>query len=212
MSIYKRITVDEATTVLIWKIEESLDDLEDGIELTDYCQERYDGMKSLVHKKGFMSIRHLLKVFGYTDFDLSYDGNGKPHLKDDKHISITHSFDFTGVIISNKKVGIDIEKQRDKIKLIAPKFTPIEEYKALGDGEDLVRKLTIVWGAKESLYKLYGKKGLLFLHDIFVEDFDISAHQTTARVTHQQQVTNYVLNFLEFENFTCVYALAHEKS
>ncbi|MBQ0741343.1 4'-phosphopantetheinyl transferase superfamily protein, partial [Aquimarina celericrescens] len=79
-----------------------------------------------------------------------------------KHISITHSFEFTGVIVSDKKVGIDIEKQREKIKLIAPKFTPIEEYKALGDGEDLIRKLTIVWGAKESLYKLYGKRGLLF--------------------------------------------------
>lgn len=210
MSIYKRITVDEATTALIWKIEESLEFLENGIELTNYCQERYDGMKSLVHKKGFMSIRHLLKVFGYSDFDLSYDDKGKPHLKDGNHISITHSFEFTAVIVSNKKVGIDIEKQREKIKLIAPKFTPIEEYKALGDGEDLIRKLTIVWGAKESLYKLYGKKGLLFLHDIFVEDFDISQQKTTARVTHHKEVTFYILNFLEFENFTCVYALAHE--
>lgn len=210
MSIYKRITVDEATTTLIWKIEESLEALENGIELTDYCRERYDGMKSLIHRKGFMSIRHLLKVFGYSDFDLSYDEKGKPHLKDGKHISITHSFEFTAVIVSNKKVGIDIEKQREKIKLIAPKFTPIEEYKALGDGEDLIRKLTIVWGAKESLYKLYGKKGLLFLHDIFVEDFNIPDQKTTARVTHDQKITYYTLNFMEFENFTCVYALAHD--
>ncbi|MFO7744588.1 MAG: 4'-phosphopantetheinyl transferase superfamily protein [Psychroflexus sp.] len=210
MPIYKRITVDEHTVALIWKIEESLDSLENGIELTNYCRDRYRGMKSEIHKKGFMSIRHLLSEFGYSDFDLEYDEKGKPHLKDGKHISITHSFEFTAVIVSNKKVGIDIEKQRDKIKLIAPKFTPIEEYKALGDGEDLIRKLTIVWGAKESLYKLYGKKGLLFLHDIFVEDFDISEQKTTARVTHDQKITFYTLNFMEFENFTCVYALAHE--
>ncbi|MBZ9651523.1 4'-phosphopantetheinyl transferase family protein [Psychroflexus montanilacus] len=210
MPIYKRITVDEHTTALIWKIEEPLEFLENGVKLSDYCRERYDGMKSMIHKKGFMSIRHLLQNFGYTDFDLSYDEKGKPHLKDGKHISITHSFEFTAVIVSDKKVGIDIEKQRDKIKLIAPKFTPIEEYKALGEGEDLIRKLTIVWGAKESLYKLYGKRGLLFLHDIFVEDFDISEQKTTARVTHNQNITYYTLNFLEFENFTCVYALAHE--
>ncbi|MFD0932738.1 4'-phosphopantetheinyl transferase family protein [Psychroflexus salinarum] len=210
MPIYKRITVDEHTVALIWKIEESLDSLENGIELTNYCRDRYRGMKSEIHKKGFMSIRHLLSEFGYSDFDLEYDEKGKPHLKDGKHISITHSFEFTAVIVSNKKVGIDIEKQRDKIKLIAPKFTPIEEYKALGDGEDLIRKLTIVWGAKESLYKLYGKKGLLFLHDIFVEDFNISEQKTTARVTHDQKITFYTLNFMEFENFTCVYALAHE--
>lgn len=210
MPIYKRITVDEDTTALIWKIEETQDALEQGIVLTDYCQSRYEGMKSLIHKKGFMSIRHLLKEFGYTDFDLSYDENGKPHLADHNHISITHSFEFTAVIVSDKKVGIDIEKQRDKIKLIAPKFTPVEEYKALGDGEDLVRKLTIVWGAKESLYKLYGKKGLLFLHDIFVEDFEISSQKTNAKVMHHDEITYYTLSFLEFENFTCVYALAHD--
>jgi phosphopantetheinyl transferase len=210
MPIYKRITVDEHTTALIWKIEESLKSLEKGVELTDHCRERYNGMKSQIHKKGFMSIRHLLKEFGYSDFDLDYDTKGKPHLKDGHEISITHSFEFTGVIVSNKKVGIDIEKQRDKIKLIAPKFTPIEEYEALGDTEDLVRKLTIVWGAKESLYKLYGKKGLLFLHDIFVNDFEISAKKTTARVTSNNEITFYNLNFLEFENFTCVYALAND--
>ena len=210
MPIYKRITVDEATVALIWKIEEDLTALEKEVQLSSYCQERYDGMKSIVHKKGFISIRHLLKEFGYSDFDLTYDSKGKPHLKDGTHISITHSFEFTAVIISNKRVGIDIEKQREKIKLIAPKFTPVEEYKALGNGKDLIRKLTIVWGAKESLYKLYGRKGLLFLHDIFVEDFDISAFKTTARVTHDGQLTSYILNFLEFEGFTCVYAIAHD--
>ncbi|MBZ9777508.1 4'-phosphopantetheinyl transferase superfamily protein [Psychroflexus sp. CAK8W] len=210
MPIYKRITIDKATYALIWKIEEPLEFLENGIDLTNYCRIRYEEMKSKIHKKGFMSIRHLLKEFGYSDFDLEYDEKGKPHLKDGKHISITHSFEFTGVIVSDKKVGIDIEKQREKIKLIAPKFTPIEEYKALGDGEDLIRKLTIVWGAKESLYKLYGKRGLLFLHDIFVEDFDIPEQKTTARVTHDKKITFYTLNFLEFEGFTCVYALAND--
>ena len=210
MPIYKRITVDEDTTALIWKIEESLKSLEEGVELTDYCRERYDGMKSQIHKKGFMSIRHLLKEFGYSDFDLDYDIKGKPHLKDGHKISITHSFEFTAVIVSTKKVGIDIEKQRDKIKLIAPKFTPIEEYEALGDTEDLIRKLTIVWGAKESLYKLYGKKGLLFLHDIFVNDFEISSQKTTAKVTSNNETTFYNLNFIEFENFTCVYAIAND--
>ncbi|WP_127846767.1 4'-phosphopantetheinyl transferase family protein [Psychroflexus aestuariivivens] len=208
MPIYKTITVDEQTTAVIWKINESLETLSEGIQLTDYCQSRFDVMQSEVHRKGFMSIRHLLRFFGYTDLDLIYDEKGKPHLNDGKYISITHSFEFTAVIVSNKRVGIDIEKQREKIKKIAPKFTPIEEYKALGNGEDLIRKLTIVWGAKESLYKLYGKRGLLFLHDIFVYDFDISASETKAKVMHQNRVTFYILHFLEFEGFTCVYAIA----
>ena len=55
-----------------------------------------------------------------------YDENGKPHLKDGKHISITHSFTFSGVIVSDAEVGIDIEKQRDKIAIIAHKFIDYE--------------------------------------------------------------------------------------
>ena len=51
--------------------------------------ERVMGMKSELHQRGFLSVRHLLRDFGYTDQDLFYDGNGKPHLKDGKYISIT---------------------------------------------------------------------------------------------------------------------------
>lgn len=206
MPVFKTIIVNQHTKVLIWKVEESFEELAKGVKLSPNSQERIDHMKSEVHRKGFMSIRQLLKKFGYNDEDVCYDLNGKPHLKDGKHISISHSFQFTAVIVSNVVVGIDVEKQRDKIKKIAPKFTPIEEYTALGNGEDLVRKLTIVWGAKESLYKLYGKQGLLFLHDIFVKDFNFNAGETTAIVTYNQIQKEYILHFLEFEGFTCVYA------
>ncbi len=58
--------------------------------------------------------------------DLFYDEFGKPHLKDDKYISITHSFNFSGIIVSENKVGIDIEKQRPIITKIASKFVGYE--------------------------------------------------------------------------------------
>ena len=66
-----------------------------------------------------------MQLEGYKDKDLYYDYMGKPHLHDGRHISITHSYEFTGIIIvsSKEKVGIDIEKQRDKIIRIAKKFT-----------------------------------------------------------------------------------------
>ena len=35
----------------------------------------------------------------------------------DKHISITHSFEFAAVLISEQEAGIDIEKNREKIKI-----------------------------------------------------------------------------------------------
>jgi len=109
-------TVSSSINVYIWKIEESEDDLAQGIELTAHCQDRLGKMKSEMHRRGFLSIRHLMAEAGYVDKDLYYDEVGKPHLKDGKHISITHSNQFTGIIVSEThEVGIDIEMQRDKI-------------------------------------------------------------------------------------------------
>jgi len=165
-------------------------------------------MKSVLHQQGFMSIRQLLKQAGYVDADVYYDAFGKPHLKDKNYLSITHSFTFTAIIISEKKsVGIDVEKNRDKIVKIAHKFTPIEEYNTIANHEALVSKLTIVWGAKESLYKIYGKKKLRFLHHIYIEDFSFIDTKTTGVIKYEGHVSTHNIHFLEFEGFTCVYAL-----
>lgn len=208
MPLYKTITVTNTTKVLIWKIEESFDSLSEGISLSPHSRDRVLDMKSDLHRRGYMSIRHLLRETGYTDKDLYYDTLGKPHLKDGKYISITHSFHFSGIIISDDiQVGVDIEKQRDKIVKIAHKFTPFEEYKTLANHEALVRKLTIVWGAKESLYKIYEQEGLSFLKDIYINDFFLENSQTTGSITFKRKSTNYNIYFLEFEGFTCVYAL-----
>lgn len=208
MGLYKTINVNESTKVLIWNIEESLVDLKKGVVLTPNSLERLKGMKSDLHQRGFVSVRHLLKEVGYTDDDLMYDGFGKPHLKDGKHISITHSFTFSGIIISeDKPAGIDIEKRRDKILKIAHKFTPIDAYKSIANHDALVSKLTIVWGAKESLYKIYGKKKLLFLDHIYIDDFSFETDETKGKILYEGVTDEYTIKFLEFDEFTCVYAV-----
>ena len=207
MPLFKTLTVSKTTKVIIWKIEETIEELQKNISLSDYSKQRLASMKSELHQKGFLSIRHLLKEFNIQDTDLHYDEFGKPHLKDGRFISMTHSFNFTAVIVSeDKKVGVDIEKQRDKILKIAHKFTPIEEYKTIANVAGLISKLTIVWGAKESLYKIYGKKKLLFLHHIYIEDFNFEDEKTTGIIRFEGTETSYEIEFLEFEDFTCVFA------
>ena len=205
MPIYKTITIKSNTKLAIWHIDESIDQLASNIKLSSFCQQKYDAMTSLIHQKGFMSIRHLLDHFGYKDHDLEYDDKGKPHLKDGRYISISHSFEYTGVIVSEQPVGIDIEKQRPVIKKIATKFTPVQKYSHINNEDDLIRKLTVVWCAKESTYKLYGKKGLFFLRDMDVDDFDLADQLTTVRVLNQKHQPTYQIQFLEFDGFTCAY-------
>lgn len=207
MPLYKTIKVNPDTILYIWKIEEPLQELSEDVGLTNHCQSRVDGMLSEIHKRGFMSVRHLLKHAGYTDFDLFYDEKGKPHLKDGKCISITHSYHFSGIIIGKNEVGIDIEKQRDKILKIANKFTPLREYRTLANDEAVIRKLTIVWGAKEAIYKIYSENGVSFLNHINVKDFQFEDAQTSATIYYQGKSSAYDVFFTEFEGFTCVYAM-----
>ena len=210
MPLYKTITVNSATKVLIWKIEESFDTLLKNIELTAENTGRLNSMKSILHQKGFLSIRHLLALEGYTDYDLYYDTNGKPHLKDELNISITHSFIFSAIILSDTKVGIDVEKKRDKILRIAHKFTSVKNF----DKSSLttkIRKLTAIWCAKESLYKSFNNVGLSFLNHIHVEDFGLDQKETTAIADFNNKTESYHVRFDEFEGFTCAYALVNNK-
>lgn len=208
MPLYKIVTIRPTIRAYIWRVEESENELSEGVELIHECRERMTNMKSELHRRAFLSIRHLLSEAGYEDKDLHYNDTGKPHLVDGKHISITHSHNFTGIIIGEEaEVGIDIEKQRDKIVRIAHKYTPIEEYRTIANNEALVRKLTVVWGAKESLYKIVSIQGLSFLHHIDIMDFNLEDTALKGEITYQGNVSDYDISFLEFEGFTCVYAL-----
>jgi len=208
MPLYKTITVNSQTTVKIWKIEESYDALFSTLDLKPESLTRVLGMKSELHQCGFLSVRHLLKAFGYTDHDLFYDDNGKPHLKDGKHISITHSFTFSGVIISDTEVGIDIEKQRDKIERIAHKFIGSEEA-FITASITKVKDLTIVWGAKEALYKSFSTPGISFQQHIHIQPFDAAMPFTLGTVQYKEMIAHYDITFMEFEGFICVYALPY---
>ena len=208
MPLYKTINPNSQTTVKIWKITESYDDLMDAVDLKSVALERVLGMKSELHQRGFLSVRHLLAEFGYQDSDLFYDQNGKPHLKDGKHISITHSFNFSAVIVSDLVIGIDIEKQRDKINIIAHKFIDYEFDYLNESAVDYINKLTAIWCVKESLYKLFCTPGLSFKQHCLVIPFSIGDNETCAWIDYEEKKYRYNIHFLEFEGFTCAYAIA----
>lgn len=206
MPIYKTITSQNGTTIYVWKIEESLDELKTDLTLKDNSLNRLNGMKSELHQKGFLSVRKLLKHAGYQDINLSYNEYGKPLLDDKKHISITHSFNFAAILISDKEAGIDIEKNREKIVNIHHRFVNTE-VDSLSD-EDLVKQLTVIWGAKESMYKTYPYGGLSFHDHIGINPFLFAEGRSTGRVIFGDWKKKYEIKFEFFEEgFTLVYAL-----
>tara|TARA_R110001583_G_scaffold44966_1_gene142187 strand:- start:15914 stop:16552 length:639 start_codon:yes stop_codon:yes gene_type:complete len=211
MPLYKTIKPNKHTTVYVWKIEESFEALSEGISLTERSENRLLSMKSELHRRGFLSVRHLLIEAGYTDFNLFYNGNGKPHLTDEKHISITHSFTFSAIIVSDNEVGIDIEKNREKIKIIQHKFVNFERG-FIHKNDDYIQQLTVIWGAKESLYKIYPHGGLTFKNDIDINSFQIADKKTTGYIKVEDWDKNYDIRFEQLDGFTLVYALDTSKN
>lgn len=120
------------------------------------------------------------------------DSFGKPHLPNGKgQISLSHCKDFAAVAYHPlQPVGLDMEYLSDRIVTIAPKFIRPEETFLLEEyGE--IRGAMLIWSAKESLFKLYGRKSLNFRKHLL-----ISKHNTKliARVCKDQFDQTFVLN------------------
>ena len=204
MSLFKKIQHNTDTQILVWEILESKSELMSGLELTKSSLEKIDGMRSEIHQRGFLSVRHLLRKIGYKDTDLFYTNDGKPHLKDGKHISISHSFTFSAIAVSDHEIGVDIEKNREKIIKIAPKFVA-DEYDFMAE-ENVVKFLTVVWGAKESLFKIHPDGGLLFKHHLPIEPFKLSDKKTRGWIKKDNFYEVYEIFFDQIKDFTLVYA------
>ena len=206
MPLLKTINFNPTTEILLWKITESLAELSAEVTLNPKNQARFNGMKSELHQRAFLSVRKLLQFKGYTDFDLQYDQFGKPHLNDGKHISISHSHEYATLIISDEIAGIDIEMQREKIIKIAPKFAEKELEFLEKANQEYIRKLTVIWGVKESIFKIRNEVGISFKDHIHVLPFEIDAKSGTANLHFQNKLIQFKYHFIEIDNFNLVYA------
>jgi phosphopantetheinyl transferase len=211
MPLHKTIHFSSTTQIFVWEITESFEQLNNEVQLNEKNCIRLEGMKSEMHQRGFLSVRKLLQTAGYTDFDLYYDELGKPHLKDDKYISITHSHNFSAIIVSDETVGIDIELQRDKIIRIADKFVDKEFcYLDKNDLDSYVKKLTVIWGAKEAIFKIRNEKGISFKDHIKVQAFRLDDIKAKAELHFDGIVIDFELFYEEIEGFGLVYAFQKE--
>ncbi len=125
-------------------------------------QRRLEWLSSRLCLKELLKIRHRVESLN--------ENTGKPYLSDFSfQISYSHSNLYSGAIASQcHKVSIDLE---DLTKIRNPKtaglFMHPEElahYQQLGD----IKVFFLVWSAKETLYKLYAKKGIAFKHNLLI--------------------------------------------
>lgn len=193
--------LDNNTRLGIWKVEETIDELQSQLILNQQELKFFSGLRkgkrNLHWLAGRVILRNLLET---SDFiEVREDEFGKPYLPDfDCELSITHSFDYAGVIISKSKVGIDIERIKKDLLSIAPKFLSTQELSSL-DMNNYKNQLYVFWCVKECLYKLYGKKELAFKENIKIMSSDLSSVGiVNAEIIKNSYYKKFEVNYEEF--------------
>ena len=203
MPIIRTIKPNDNTVVGIWKITESIDDLSSQVELSSKSKQLLKRRKSKIHKLQFLSVRTILLELGYSDYNLSYL-NSSPILSDGKKISISHSNLFSCVIISNLKVGIDVQEYNNKINKIAKKFIG---YEALYVKQNDSQIISIIWNIKESIYKIAEIIGLDYKNHLLVIPFNINDDFTYSWLIYKKRKERYISYFFTIENYSFAYLI-----
>ncbi len=208
MPLFKEVILNDTATLYLWKITEDLEELNRSVKRNPNSEKRVNSMKSESHKKGFLSVRMLLQHIGYDDFNLFYDKFGKPHLTDGNHISISHSHSFSAIAISSKPIGLDVEQVKEKILKIASRYMDVAHLENLSEFEKM-KKATVIWGIKESIFKIKNTEGISFRNHIFEQDFSYEDKKATATLKYNNKEENFDILFDSLEDY--IFVCAFEK-
>jgi len=157
MSLFYQHNINAGTKLGIWRIEETE---EFYLQHVPIKRDVSHPAKRLQHLAGRFLLPYLFSDFPLSEILIA--DTRKPYLANEKyHFSISHCGSYAGVIISNhNRVGIDIEMVSPRLYNIVHKFVNDKEKVFLQEWEPFTQMhlqlTTILWSAKESLFKWYG--------------------------------------------------------
>lgn len=172
MPLVKVTDINDNTRMGVWHIREDREFFLDNLKsrLIDLAPPKVDGESYRFLE--YLASRHLIQELANENggLVLNKDEFGKPFVMNiPYHLSLSHTKDYAAVIVSKKhNVGIDIETVHPRVEKVADKFLNMDERTTL-NGHTSIKALTLCWSAKESIYKLYGKKSLRFKEHIHLE-------------------------------------------
>jgi phosphopantetheinyl transferase len=160
----------------------------------------------------WFASRVLIKyLFSNEEVVLMKDEHNKPSLligSKAYHISITHSHQMAAVIVSpDKLVAIDLELIDSRVERVSKKFVSVEEFSYL-DSPPSIQSLTTIWSAKESLYKLYGKRNLDFRLNLFIEPFIANPQKLNGFIILDDNRWKYTIENRLVEDYVLTYIIA----
>jgi len=192
MPLFYQQNINPTTKLAVWHIEETEEFFSGTVPLQREISHPH---KRLQHLAGRFLLRYLYPDFPYEKIVIA--DTRKPFLPNEKyHFSISHCDDYAAAIVSKtNRVGVDVELISPRIEKIAPKFLSKEEhlffnnqYKLNANNtveEQFVNTnsailnhqlLTILWSAKEAVFKWWGNGEVDFSERISSKSFPVNQH------------------------------------
>lgn len=177
-------------------------------KMDDRRKEKIDRFKNDSDKFLSLGAGVLLGVamseLGIADPIIEYKANGKPYIKNrsDIFFNLSHSGTYAAMTISDREVGIDIEKRKSfKDSLIKRLFD--EKEMAMAPRMDADAFYTGLWTAKESVMKYFGIGISMDPAEIHLEagDAEESRIRTMTAVSSKADCKGLTIHCYELEGY-----------
>lgn len=172
----------------LWHLTETLAELWPSLPQAEAYQARMpataDATRQAQWLAGRVLIHRLLEELlpqPTADLLVNNDATGRPWLAGDATglaVSLSHSSIWVAAMLTQGgRAGVDVEIIRDKAQRIAGKFLAPDEWTtaqaATHDtpGVEAHTHYTLLWSAKETLYKLAAKPGIIFKKQLLLSAF-----------------------------------------
>ena len=200
MPFLKDFIITPSTKIKLWKL--NLGEL-NNFELDEYDSNLIKAKKNELVREQFLAVRRTLQLED-PSYKIRYDESGKPIINSDINISISHSKCMAAIVFSeHNKAAIDIGHKENKIINIQNKFLNDSEKQENGYQSN-VDYLTMIWTAKESIYKALGIKGVSFSDNIIIKN--IKKNKGRGYYINGKEKYKFDLIFFSIEEYILCYA------
>lgn len=201
---------DLGAAIALWQITEPEAWFLANLALTAREEAQLAGIKGRKRTE-WLAVRYLThELSGMASRSpILKDDSGKPYLAHEGlHLSISHSGELAAALLAQLPAGIDIQRPVNKIERIAHKFLRPEEDASLSTTHRLLH-LHVYWGAKEALYKAYGRRELDFRGHIAITPFHFEPEGGvfSGKVEKEGFTAQYDLRYEVVEGYVLVYGV-----
>lgn len=205
MPLFYQQNINEGLRLAIWEITENEKFFNLAVPLQRQITHPH---KKLQHLAG-----RFLLPFLYADFpnnEIAVADTRRPFLpKEQYHFSISHCSKFAAAIVSsNQRVGIDVELVTHRLHKIKSKFLHAEEQRFVNTllAAQQLPVLSILWSAKEAMYKWYGEGEVDFSEMMRVLPFEIKQNgELNAAFIKGNLQQKLILHYKLFQDLTLVW-------